>query len=352
MACHVIKSASGQTNQVVRVVRRATGIPGPETFVIASEPMPDCIAGGMLMRVLHAAVDPAMRGWLSAEENYMTVPDGAVMRALCVGEVVQSTCPDWPVGRLAYGWMGWCQFAAVMPADLLWAVDTALAPPAAWLNIFGLNGLTAWLGLLHFGRPLPGETVLVTTAAGAVGAVVGQLAAAGGLRAVGLTSTAEKVARATTAFGYDTAISYHASADELADAVAAACPDGIDIFFDNTAGWQADAVFGHLNTGARIIQCGTAADSTWLPPPAGPRRERTILVKRLSWQGFVAFDHTALFPAALAQLRALYDSNRLVSYDDILYGLEHAPGAIQRLYNGDHHGRLSLVPGALEAASG
>ena len=331
-------------NQAVRVLRRATGIPGPEIFEIVPAPMPECPADGMVMRVLHAGVDPAMRGWLSAEKNYMTVPDGAVMRALCVGEVVQSRCADWPVGRLAYGWMGWCRYAAVLPSDLLWAVDAALAPPAAWLNIFGLNGLTAWLGLLHFGCPRPGDTVLVTTAAGAVGAVVGQLAAARGLRAVGLTSTAEKVGRATTCLGYNAAIDYRAAGDGLADAVAASCPDGIDIFFDNTAGWLADAVFGRLNTGARVVQCGTASIATWLPPPTGPRRERDMLVKRLSWQGFVAFDHTALFPAALAELRALYEAGQLVSHDDVLHGLEHAPGAIQRLYNGNNHGRLSIVP--------
>jgi NADPH-dependent curcumin reductase CurA len=335
---------SDQTNQVVRVLRRAAGIPGPEIFQLEAAPMPDCPAGGMVMRVLHAGVDPAMRGWLSAEKNYMTVPDGAVMRALCVGEIVQSLCADWPVGRLAYGWMGWCRFAAVMPADLLWAVDADVAPPAAWLNIFGLNGLTAWLGLRHFGRPRPGETVLVTTAAGAVGAVVGQLAAAHGLRPVGLTSTAEKVARATETLGYATAIDYRATGDRLADAVAAACPDGIDIFFDNTAGWLADAVFGRLNTGARVVQCGTASISSWLPPPTGPRRERDMLVKRLCWQGFVAFDHADLFPAALAELRALYAAGDLVSHDEVLHGLEHAPGAIRRLYEGDHLGRLSIVP--------
>jgi NADPH-dependent curcumin reductase CurA len=340
----VSQSDSNHVNQAVRVLRRATGIPGPDIFEIVSAPMPDCPEGGMVLRVLQAGVDPAMRGWLSAEKNYMTVPDGAVMRALCVGEVVQSQCADWPVGRLAYGWMGWCRFAAVLPSDLLWAVDTDLAPPSAWLNIFGLNGLTAWLGLLHFGRPRPGDTVLVTTAAGAVGAVVGQLAAAHGLRAVGLTSTAEKVARATTHFGYDAAIDYRAAEVSLADAVAASCPHGIDIFFDNTGGWLADAAFGRLNTGARVVQCGTASVATWLPPPMGPRRERDMLVKRLSWQGFVAFDHTALFPAALAELRALYEADRLVSHDDVLHGLEHAPGAIQRLYHGENQGRLSIVP--------
>jgi NADPH-dependent curcumin reductase CurA len=152
------------------------------------------------------------------------------------------------------------------------------------------------------------------------------------------------VARATTHFGYHAAIDYRAAGDGLADAVAASCADGIDIFFDNTAGWLADAVFGRLNIGARVVQCGTASVATWLPPPMGPRRERDMLVKRLSWQGFVAFDHTALFPAALAELRALYEADRLVSHDDVLHGLEHAPGAIRRLYHGENQGRLSIVP--------
>lgn len=330
-------------NLAVRVVQRAKGIPGPEVFELTATPPPECPPGGVLLRVLNAGVDPAMRGWLSAEKNYATVPDGAVMRALGVGVVIESRSADWAVGMAAYGWLGWQRFACVPAAELLWQADLEAAPPEAWISIFGLNGLTAWIGLTHLGRPRPGETVLVTTAAGGVGGVVGQLAAAAGVRAVGLAGGPEKVARTTAQFGYAAAIDYRATGD-LAAAIEATCPNGIDVFFDNTAGVLADAIFPHLNTGARVIQCGTASVASWLPPPQGPRRERDMLVKRLTWHGFVAFDHSELFPRALAELRALYEAGKLVSHDQVLDGLEHAPGAIQMLYRGENQGRLSIRP--------
>jgi NADPH-dependent curcumin reductase CurA len=338
-------AAGSLSNRQVRVLRRAVGVPTPDIFEVIDAPAPaGPPPGGVLVRVINAAVDPAMRGWLSAEPNYLTVPDGAVMRAHGVGEVIASDCPDWSVGACAFGWFGWQRFAAVQAADMLWPVDLTVAPPEAWLSIFGLNGLTAWVGLIHLARPRHGETVLVTTAAGGVGGVVGQLAAAEGLYAVGLAGGPEKAARATSELGYARAIDYRAAGDDLAAAVARACPAGIDIFFDNTAGALADAVFPSLNVAARVIQCGTAAVSSWLPPPTGPRRERDMLVKRLSWHGFVAFDHQALFPQALRRLHALHAAGKLHAHDEVLDGLDQAPGAIQRLYSGLNHGRLSLRP--------
>jgi NADPH-dependent curcumin reductase CurA len=331
-------------NREVRVLRRAEGIPSPDIFEIVDAPMPVCPPGGVLVRVLNAAVDPAMRGWLSAETNYLTVPDGAVMQAHGVGEVIASDCEAWPVGAFAYGWLGWRRYAAVAACDLLWPIDLEVAPAESWLSIFGLNGLTAWLGLNHFAQPKPGDTLLVTTAAGGVGGAVGQLAAARGLRAVGLTGGAEKAARAVAELGYAVALDYRVESDALARAIAQACPDGVDIFFDNTAGRLADAVFPVLNRGARVIQCGTASVASWDPPPTGPRRERDMLVKRLIWRGFVAFDHQDLFPEALTELRDLYRAGKLTAQDEVLEGLDHAPGAIGRLYRGENQGRLSIRP--------
>jgi len=337
-----VPGAGMSTNVQVIVRSRAAGIPAEQNFALVASHMPECPPGGALVRVLNAAVDPAMRGWLSAERNYMTVPDGAVMKAHGVGEILASDCAGYAPGDVVFGWLGWQRFAAVSGAELLWKVDLALAPPEAWLSIFGLNGLTAWVGFLHLARPVAGETILVTTAAGGVGGVVGQLAAAAGLRAVGLTGGPEKVARAEQELGYAKSIDYRAAG--LHDAIAAACPQGVDIFFDNTAGSLADEVFAHLNVKARIIQCGTASVASWLPPPTGPRRERDMLVKRLSWQGFVAFDHAALFPQALDELQTLYRVQKLRSQDEVLDGLHHAPDAIAKLYRGENTGRLSIRP--------
>lgn len=324
-------------------MRRAVGVPDPEVFSVVDAPMPNCPDDGVLVRVLVAAVDPAMRGWLSAETNYLTVPTGAVMRAEGVGEILESRHGAWHSGDLVYGTFGWQRFAAVGPQDLRWRVDPSVAPPAVWLGALGLNGLTAWIGLNHFGRPSAGEVVVVSTAAGAVGSVVAGLARAAGLRTVGITRGADKLRRCVETLGYDAAIDY-ADAGNLRAAIAAACPDGVDIFYDNTAGPIADAVFPALKRGARVIQCGTVAVQNWLDGPTGPRRERDLLVKRLSWHGFVVIDHEDLFPTARAELQRAWLAGKLDAQTEILEGLEAAPAAIRYLYDGRNSGRLCVRP--------
>lgn len=333
---------TGNRNRQVTVVRRATGIPTADVFAVVDADMPHCPDGGVLAEVLFASVDPGMRGWLSAEINYMTVPDGAVMKAQGVARLLESRAAGWSAGDLVYGWFGWQQYAAVAATNLLWKIDSGIAPPEAWLGELGLNGLTAWIGLKHLSSPKSGETIVVSTAAGGVGAIVGQLASDAGLRTVGLTSSPEKMALGLAEFGYDAMVDYRAPRFEAT--LAAACPDGVDVFFDNTAGAIADAVFPLMNRGARIAQCGTAAVEDWLTKPSGPRRERDMLVKRLRWQGFIVFDHNEAFDAAFADLKALYAAGRLVARHDILVGLDEAPTAIARLYAGQNLGRLMIRP--------
>lgn len=330
-------------NRAVRVLHRSDGIPGPEAFAIDNGPDPVCPPDGCLVQVIFTAVDPGMRGWLSREQNYLTVQDGEVMRAHGIGRVVESHTARFPVGAIVYGWLGWQQMAAVPESAILWTVDLAAAPAEYWLSALGLNGLTAWVGLRHLGAIRAGETALVTTCAGGVGSIVGQLAALTGARAVGLTGDDRKAALAMAEFGYDTALNYRAP-DDLADAIARACPDGIDLFFDNTGGAIADAVFPSLNIGARIIQCGTAAIPSWTPVPSGPRRERDLLTKRLSWRGFIVFDHQDMFDQAFAEMKGLIAAGKLRARHEILDGLDAAPGAIRHLYSGRNEGRLIIKP--------
>ena len=330
-------------NRQVLVATRATGIPEPDNFRIANGKISPAPANGVLVRVVLTSVDPAMRGWLSHENNYMTVPTGEVMRALGVGEVIESNLDGWAVGDHVYGWFGWQQYAAVDQSALLWKVDLDIAHEGAWLGVLGLNGLTAWIGLKHLARAKPGETVIVTTAAGAVGGAVGQIAKACDLRAIGLTGDDGKAAVARAELGYAETINYR-SATDLSAAVAASAQDGIDIFFDNTGGWIADAIFPHLAQNARIIQCGTAATPSWIPHPDGPRREREMLVKRLSWHGFVVFDHTEMFATALDDLKAMFRAGQLQSREQTLDTLDMAPGAIGMLYRGENRGRLLIRP--------
>jgi NADPH-dependent curcumin reductase CurA len=325
----------------IHVASHANGIPAPENFAVAHHAVPALPAGGAVVRLAYASVDPGMRGWVSIEKNYMTVPVGTVMRAPGVGEVIASDNAAYQPGDMVYGMFGWATHFAAGPQDIYWKVDTTLAPLPAWLGVLGINGITAWIGYRHFGRPRPGDTMLVTTAAGSVGSVVGQLAAADWLDAVGVAGGADKALLAAGRFGYRQVIDYRATPD-LAAAITAACPDGIDIFYDNVAGEQADAVFALLNPAARVVQCGSASIASWVPWPQGPRRERDMIVKRLSWYGFVVTDHKDLFPAALDELQTLYRSGRLVSHEDVLDGLEAAPGAIEYLYSGRNSGKLCI----------
>jgi NADPH-dependent curcumin reductase CurA len=339
----VDNSHIGTGNRQVRVAKRAIGVPSPDVFSVVDAALPSCPPDGVLVRVMFAAVDPAMRGWLSSETNYLTVATGAVMRAEGIGEVVESRHSDWHRGDWVYGSFGWQRFCAAGVSDLRWRIDPSIAPPAVWLGALGLNGLTAWIGLNHFGRPRSGEVIVVSTAAGAVGSVVAGLARAAGLRTVGITRGAAKITRCIETLKYDAAIDY-GDARSLGAAVAAACPDGVDIFYDNTAGAIADAVFPVLKRGARVVQCGTVAVQNWLDAPAGPRRERDILVKRLSWHGFVVIDHENLYPEARADLQRAWLAGKLDAQTEILDGLDAAPGSIRHLYEGHNTGRLCIRP--------
>ena len=214
-------------------------------------------------------------------------------------------------------------------------------PLSLSLGVLGLTGLTAYLGLTELGEPKPGDTVVVSTAAGAVGSVAGQVAKILGCRAVGITGGPAKVALCRERFGYDAALDYKAGGD-LSAAIAEACPDGVNVYFDNTAGPVSDAVYPQLAVGARIVICGTASISSWDPWPDGPRIERHILVKRARMQGFLFFDHAAKFERAAATLADWVRADRLAVSEEILDGIAEAPGAIARLYRGDNMGKLLI----------
>lgn len=330
-----------ESNECVVVKAHAVGIPNAENFEIVRRPVPHLLPGGIVLRILYASVDPGMRGWVSVEPNYMTIPVGAIMRAPAVGEVVESDHPEYAIGDLVYGMFGWAKWYAAAANDIYWKVTPSIAPPPVWLGSLGINGITAWIGYRRFGRPKAGETLLVTTAAGSVGSVVGQLAREDGVHAVGVAGGAAKVDIATSAFGYEKVIDYHGTPD-LAAALRVACPNGIDIFYDNVAGAQADIVFPLLNPKGRIIQCGSASVANWLPWPTGPRRERDMIVKRLTWHGFVVMDHGDLFSEALYELSDLYINRKLHSRQEELKGLSSCLNSIDYLYSGYNKGKLII----------
>jgi NADPH-dependent curcumin reductase CurA len=276
-----------------------------------------------------------MRGWIADEWNYSDpVPLGSAMRSIAVGEVCESRCERFAAGDLLVGWFGWQDYACVGPDKIIRRITETDLPPSLALGVLGLNGVTAYLALTKIGRPQAGETVLVSTAAGAVGSAVGQIARLLGCRTVGVADGTEKTDLCREVFGYDEAIDYKAGRFE--DALARACPDGIDIYFDNVCGPISDAAMAHLATGARIVVCGTAAIPRWSPPPLGPRVHRALLVKRALMQGFVIFDHMAEFPMAVEWLANQLRSGHIAYREDILDGIEACPDALAGLYRGEN----------------
>jgi NADPH-dependent curcumin reductase CurA len=211
-------------------------------------------------------------------------------------------------------------------------------PLSLSLGLLGLNGVTAYFGLIDLGRPKPGDTVVVSTAAGAVGSAVGQIARLSGCRTVGIAGGPAKCATCVTDFGYDAAVDYKAG--DFKEQLAAATPDGVDVYFDNTAGAISDAVLARLAVGARIVICGTASVASWDPPPMGPRVERAILVKRATMSGLLIFDYAHRYEEAIARLAGWVRAGKLTWREDVLEGLEACPGAIAALYRGENSGKL------------
>ncbi len=332
------------SNRRVLLTSRPVGIPQTEHFSLDETPLEPVGEGQFRVRNIYLSVDPAQRGWANEGANYSdAVPLGDVMRALAVGVVVETRHPDFPIGLHLYGWFGWQDYAVVGPDTLMSRIDDVQVPLSAYAGVLGMNGLTAQIALSKIGQPREGETVLVTTAAGAVGSVVGQLAAATGCRVVGLTGDDDKVARCVARFGYHSAANYKRG--NIAEIVADLAPNGVDVFFDSVGGPILDSVIRTVNAAGRIIQCGTASIANWYPVPTGARNEREVLMRRLIWGGFVIFDHKADYPAAMDKLAALVAAGKLVYDEDIARGYDAAPGAIARLYAGENSGKSLIFVG-------
>lgn len=340
-------------NRQVRLKARPSGIPQAEHFEIVEATVGEPGEGQIVVRNHYLSVEPAMRGWVSSVGNYsQPVPIGGVMRAFAVGRVTASRSPAYAVGDVVTGLFGWQELALVDASSVQRRVEERDLPMSTALGVLGLNGLTAYFGLLDIGQPKAGETVVVSTAAGAVGSCVGQIARLRGCRTVGIAGGPAKTALCRSEFGYDEAIDYQAG--RLDDELARACPKGIDVYFDNTAGAISDAVLRHLAVGARVVICGTASVASWDPVPSGPRVERHLLVKRARMQGLLIFDYADRYAEGLEQLTEWIKAGSIRYREDILYGIEHAPGAIAGLYRGENLGKrlIRLVAGPQAGSAG
>ncbi|TVV77091.1 NADP-dependent oxidoreductase [Sphingomonas solaris] len=323
-------------NRQVVLARRPDGIAQAADFTIRGAPVPVPVPGEILVRNHYLSIDPAMRGWIADRDGYAPpVAIGEVMRSLAAGEILVSRHPDFTVGEHVTGWFGWQDHAAVTADRVIQRTTAAEARIA--LGILGLNGVTALLALTLVGEPQAGQTVLVSTAAGSVGSAVGQIARLLGCRTIGIAGGAAKVRDCIDRVGYDAAIDY--KSEDVGARIAALCPEGVHIYFDNTSGAISDAVFPHLALRGRVIVCGTAAFDRWTPWPHGPRVERHLLVRRARMEGFVLFDHMDRFDAAVARLRGWIEEGRLVWQEEVLEGITACPDALAGLYRGENHGK-------------
>jgi NADPH-dependent curcumin reductase CurA len=332
-------------NRRILLAARPVGLPRPTDFRLVDEPIPEPGPGQFLVRGRYLSLDPYMRGRMSDAPSYARpVQVGEVMTGAVVGEIVRSQHPGFAVGELVEDRVGWQEYGLSDGREAR-RVDPALGPISTALGVLGMPGLTAYFGLLEVGQPRPGETVVVSAASGAVGAVVGQIAKLAGCRAVGIAGGPAKVDYVVKELGFDAAIDYKAGAD-LGPALRAACPRGIDVYFDNVGGRITEAVSRQVNLFARIAVCGLISQYNLEAPEVAPRNERFVLMNRVRIQGFIVSDFYGRREPALRQLAEWVREGKLKYREDVVDGLENAPAAFIGMLQGKNFGKqlVRLTP--------
>lgn len=326
-------------NRQWRLAEYPEGLPAESSFQWTEEPVPDPAEGQVLVRACYLSVDPYMRGRMRPEGSYAAPARlGEVMIGGAAGQVVASRNPAFPEGVFVEGDLGWQDYA-LSDGSALRRLPPDPALLSLSLGLLGMPGLTAYFGLLDVGKPSPGETVLVSGAAGAVGSAVGQIAKIAGCRAVGVAGSSEKVRILKEELGFDEAVDYKAAQDLYA-ALKAACPLGVDVYFDNVGGAVTDAAVSLLNLRGRGVLCGVISQYNATRPSRGPRPYMTLLVRRASLAGFMVFDFQERYGEALEKLSAWYREGRLVAKETVVEGLEKAPAAFLGLFSGQNVGKM------------
>jgi NADPH-dependent curcumin reductase CurA len=317
--------------------QRPVGRPTADDFDLVDTPIPDVAAGEVLRRTIYLSLDPYMRGRMSDAPSYAaSVAIGAPIVGHTVSEVVASNNPAFQAGDIVAGYDGWREYAVSNGTELR-KLDPAAAPISTALGVLGMPGMTAYVGLLDIGQPKEGETVVVSAASGAVGSIVGQIARIKGCRAVGVAGSAEKCAHVVDELGFDACVNYKAA--DFRAQLAAACPGGIDVYFENVGGAVFHAVLNLLNQNARIPLCGLISDYNATEPERGPNL-RPLLVKRAMIRGFIVWDHRERTADFLRECSGWLVEGRLKYREDIVDGLDNAPTAFLKLFDGTNFGKL------------
>ena len=324
--------------------RRPDGDPVPDDFALVEEAIPELGEGQFLIRNHYASLDPAQRGWMDDAESYMPpIPLGAPVRASTIGVVEASRAEGFAPGQWVMGLNAIEDYSVGTVGGFTQPIDAAAVPGITnYLSLFGAVGMTAYFGLLEVCEPKPGETVLVTGAAGAVGSIVGQLAKIVGCRAVGIAGGANKCDRLIKRYGFDAAIDYRGKDEAaLTRAIAEAAPDGVDVIFENVGGIILDAGLTNLNLRGRVGLCGLISEYN-NPKPVGARNLWQLIVKRASIRGLLVADYVARFGEGAAQMGEWAGQGRIVVDEHIDEGIENAFAAFMRLFAGTNQGKMIL----------
>jgi NADPH-dependent curcumin reductase CurA len=327
-------------NHQFRLAARPVGMPKRTDWSYTEEPVPELGDGELLVKLLYISLDPAMRGWMNEGKSYIPpVGIGEVMRAGGVGRVIASRNPSFAIIDHVYGGFG-VQEYAISNGTGITKVDPRVAPLPVFLGTLGMPGMTAYFGLLDIGQPKPGETVVVSGAASAVGMVVGQIAKIKGCRVVGIAGGAEKCRYVVKDLGFDAAIDY--KAEDVKKALHNHCPKGVDIYFDNVGGDILDAVLTQLARGARIVICGAISQYNNTTPIKGPSNYLSLLVNRASMTGMLVLDYAARYGEAGREMAGWMAAGKLKSREDIVEGFSTFPETLLKLFKGENVGKLVL----------
>ena len=319
---------------------RPVGVPTRDNWTFHEGETPSLEDKQILVRIDYISLDPAMRGWMNDSRSYIEpVGIGEVMRAGTVGEIIQSSDTEFAVGDFVYGHFG-VQDYAVVDTRGVHKVDPALAPLERYLGVLGMPGMTAYFGILDTGKPKPGETVVVSGAAGAVGTVVGQIAKIKGCRVVGIAGGADKCQYLLNELGFDGAIDY--KNEDVRNGLKRECPKGVDVYFDNVGGDILDNVLTKINYKARIVICGAISQYNNTAPVKGPSNYLSLLVNRARMEGIVVFDNAKNYGKAAAEMAQWIAEGKLIAKEHVVEGLAMFPETLMMLFNGENFGKLVL----------
>ena len=333
------------TNRQWLLAARPDGSARESDFAWREAPVPELADGQILVRTVYLSLDPTNRVWMNEADSYLpALRTGDVMRGIALGVVERSRTPRFAEGDLVQGLLGWQEYCVTDGADLSKLPKGLPVPLTACLGLLGHIGLSAYFGLLEVGKPKPGETLVVSAAAGAVGSLAGQIGKIKGCRVAGIAGTREKCRWLTGELGFDAAIDYRT--EDLEESLKRHCPGGVDVYFENVGGAILEAVLNRINIGARIVLCGLISMYNAAEPPPGPRNLATVLIRRARMEGFICTDFAHRAEEAYRDLIGWYLSGKLKYRVDVVDGLENAPRALNKLFDGSNQGKLLVRVGA------